>query len=170
MLIQFLETEMLNSKNININASIDAKQIASFRDLINLVLKIKISEGFIDINETTFSWQNFVDFEILDSALYMSDNNLVLDALITINIKNYNEVYKFFQTPRNDRNEIKKIEFNINYNFDQFTVRLNDIKIDETVNQKINKNLDRIILKDNSLQNKIYLKNLVNQVIKIYAG
>ena len=54
----------------------------------------------------------------------MKDNNLFLDAFITININDYNKVYKFFQTPRNYRKQIKKIEFNLNYNFDQFTIKL----------------------------------------------
>ena len=66
--------------------------------------------------------------------------------------------------------EIRKIEFNLSYNFDQFTIKLNDIKIDNLINKEINKNLNLLILKDNKLQNRIYLKNLVNQAIKDYAG
>ena len=78
--------------------------------------------------------------------------------------------YKFFQTPRNTRNEINKIEFNFIYNFDQLTASLNDIKVDESINDEINNILNKIILKNNNHQNKIYFKNLVNQAIKIYSG
>ena len=100
----------------------------------------------------------------------MKDNNLFLDAFITININDFNKVYKFFQTPRNYRKQIKKIEFNLNYNFYQFTVKLDDIKIDDLINEEVNKNLNLLILKDNKLQNRIYLKSLMNQAIKDYAG
>jgi hypothetical protein len=79
-------------------------------------------------------------------------------------------LYKLFQTPRNYRKEIKKIEFNLSYNFDQFTANLNDIKVDELINQKVNKTLNQFILKDNKLQNRIYFKNLMNQAFKFYAG
>ena len=130
ILVQFLKTEILNNNNLNINTSINAKEIASFKDLINLELKAKISEGLIDINETSFSWLDNIDFKISDSLLYIKDNNLFLDAFISMKINDYKEVYKFFQTPRNYRKEIKKIEFNLNYNFDQFTAKLNDIKVD----------------------------------------
>jgi hypothetical protein len=42
--------------------------------------------------------------------------------------------------------------------------------MDGLINKEINKNLNLLILKDNKLQNRIYLKNLVNQAIKDYAG
>ncbi len=170
ILVQFLKTEILNSKNLNINTNINLKQNTSFRDLINLSLNVKLREGLLDINETKFSLKNYADFKITDSLLYTNNNNLILDALISINIKDFNEVYKIFQTPRGNRKEIKKIEFNLSYNFDQQTANLNGIKVDNLINEKVNKTLNQIILKDKNLQNKIYLKNLVNQAIKSYVG
>jgi hypothetical protein len=55
-LVQFLKTEILNNKNLNIKTSVNANQIKFYKDLINFALKIKISEGLIDINETSLSW------------------------------------------------------------------------------------------------------------------
>ena len=170
VLVQFLKTEILNNKNLNIKTSVNANKIKSYTDLINLILKVKISEGLIDINETSLSWLDYVDFKISDSLLYVKDNNLILDAFIVIKINDYNEVYKFFQTPRNYRKKIKKIEFNLNYNFDQLSVKLNDIKIDNFIYEEVSKNLNQFIFKDNKLQNRIYFKNLMNQAIKNYAG
>ena len=170
ILLQFLKTGLLNNKNLNVNTNIIAKQTTSLRDFVNLALNIKINEGLVDINETKFSLKNYADIKITDSLLYTNNNNLILDALISINVKNFNQVYKIFQTPRNNRKEIKKIEFRLSYNFDQITANLNDIKVDEIINLKVNKTLNQIILKDNNLQNRIYLKHLVNQAIKDYAG
>ena len=170
ILVQFLKTGIFNSKNLNINAKINSKQTSSFRDLINLILNINISEGLVDINDTKFSLKNYADFKISNSLIYTNENNLVLDALISINIKDIDKVYKIFQTPRNNRKEIKKIEFNLNYNFDQLSADFNDIKINNKINEKVNKTLNQINLKENNLQNRIYIKNLVNQVIKNYAG
>ena len=124
----------------------------------------------IDINDTKFSFKNYADIKLTNSLLYTNNNNLILDALVSVDINNVNDVYKIFQTPRNKRKEIKKVEFNLNYNFDQRIVNFNGVKVDDLENEKINKNLNQIILKDNKLQNKIYIKNLVNQVIKNYAG
>mgnify|MGYP001341190092 CR=1 FL=1 len=107
----------------------------------------------------------------IDSALrYSKDNNLVLDGNILINVYDVNEFYKFFQTPRNYRKEIKEIRFNFVYNFDQKISNLNNIEIDGNNNQQVNQVLNQIILKETFLQNRVYFKNLINKAIKFYAG
>ena len=124
----------------------------------------------VDINQTKFKLKNYADFKITDSLIYADNNNLILDALISINIKNVNEVYKIFQTPLKNRKEIKKIEFNLSYNFDQQTANLNTIKVNNVINKDVNETLKQLIFRDNQLQNKIYLKNLANKAIKSYSG
>ena len=95
---------------------------------------------------------------------------LILDGKIKINVNDYNKIYKFLLTPKNYRNKIDQIDLSFTYNFDQKIAALNDIKIDNKINQNINKILSNIILKKDDLQNKIYFKNLLNQAIKSYAG
>ena len=170
ILVQLFKSELLNNKNLNINVIINAEQIIPFRDLNNLVFKIRIEDGLLDISETKFSWLDYVDFQIFDSLLYVRDNNLVLDSNISIDIHNSSEVYKFFQTPRNYRKNINKIKFNFIYNFDQEITNLNNIEIDNLVNPEVNKILDQFISKDTILQNRIYFKSLINEAIKSYAG
>ena len=170
IMFQLLKTGILNNKNLNISTRINAKQISSFRDLVNLSLNAKISEGLVDINQTKFELKNYAEFKITDSLIYTDNNNLILDALISINIKDVNEVYKIFQTPLKNRKKIKKIEFNLSYNFDQQTANLNTIKVNDVINKDINETLKQLIFKDNLLQNRIYLKNLANKAIKNYSG
>ena len=170
IIIQLLKTGILNNKNLNISTKINSKQISSFRDLINLSLNAKISEGLVDINQTKFELKNYADFKITDSLIYSDNNNLILDALISININDLNEVYKIFQTPLKNRKKIKKIEFNLSYNFDQQSANLNTIKVNDVINKDVNETLKHLIFKDNLLQNRIYLKNLANKAIKNYSG
>ncbi len=170
ILVQLFKSKLLNNKNLNINAIIKAKKIIPFRDLNNLIFKLRIEDGLIDFNETKFSWFNYVDFKIFDSLLYVRDNNLILDGNISIDIHNYNEIYKFFQTPRNYRKEIKNVNLNFIYNFDQEITNLNNIKIDNLVNPEINKILGQFISKGTILQNRIHFKSLINEAIKSYSG
>ncbi len=93
-----------------------------------------------------------------------------MDGKLKININDYNKVYSFLLTPKNFRNEINQIDLNFTYNFDQKIAALKDIKIDNKINQNINKILSNIIIKKDDLQNKIYFKNLLNEAIKSYAG
>jgi len=107
---------------------------------------------------------------LLQSLIFVKDGELVLDGKLKISINNYKDIYKILLTPKNYRNEIRKIDLNFTYNFDQKTAELKDIKIDNKINQDINKILSNVILKKDDLQNKIYFKNLLNKAIKSYAG
>jgi hypothetical protein len=65
---------------------------------------------------------------------------------------------------------MNKININFTYLFDEKTLNINDIKVDGISDKNILNNLNEINLKENSLQNKIYLKNLFNKAIKSYDG
>ena len=62
------------------------------------------------------------------------------------------------------------MNINFTYLFDEKTLNINDIKVDGIADENLLKNLNKIYLKENSLQNKIYLKNFLNDAIKNYAG
>lgn len=170
LLIQLLKTEIFNNQNLNVTSTLNAKLISPYQKIVNLIFNIKIKEGLIDLDNTNFSWSDFADFEISDSLVYLSENNLTLDGVLKIDIKNYNEIYKFFQTPRNHRKEIRKIEFEFNYNFDQEIINISNLKINNILDENVGKILNRLVSQDNVLQNRIYIKNLINKAIKSYAG
>ena len=62
------------------------------------------------------------------------------------------------------------MNINFTYIFDEKTLNINDIKVDGIADENLVKNLNEIYLKENSLQNKIYLKKYLNDAIKNYAG
>jgi hypothetical protein len=167
---QLFKTEILNNKNLNIDLNINSKKTFEFQNIIDLILNLKIQEGLIDVNNTTFSWNDYVDFEVLDSLLYVNKNQLILDGKIVLIINNNNEIYKFLQISKNLRPELKKIELNFFYNFDEQIVHFNTVKINDQINVNASKVLDKVILKKNRLQNKILLKNKIKEAIAAYVG
>ena len=50
------------------------------------------------------------------------------------------------------------------------TANLNNVKIDEIINEDVNKVLSEINFTMNRIQNRIYIKKLLNQVFKNYSG
>ena len=170
IVVQLLKTEIFNNKNIDFNLNINADYILNNINFKNINLKLKIQDGLIDTDNTKFEWKEFVNFELLETLIFVKNGELVLDGRIKINIKNYNEVYKFLLTPKIYRKKIKQIDLNFAYNFDQNLAELKDIKIDNKINQNVNKILNNIILKSDKFQNKIYFRNLLNQAIKNYSG
>ncbi len=168
--VQLLKTEIFNNKNINFKLNINAKNIYNNSNFQNIILNSKIHEGLIDTDNTKFQWRDIANFELSESLIFVRNGELVLDGKLKVNISDSNKLYKFLLTPKNYRNQIKQIDFNFTYNFDQKIAELKDIKIDNKINENINKILNNIILKKNNLQNKIYFKNLFNEAIKSYAG
>jgi hypothetical protein len=167
---QLLKTEIFNNKNIDFKLNISASKIKNFNNFTNIFLKSKIQEGLIDLDQTKFSWKNHVNFSLTDSLIYLKNRKLVLDANSEIDLINLDEIYKFLITPKNLRKKINKININFTYLFDEKTLNINDIKIDGVTDKNFLNNLNVINLKENSLQNKIYFKNLLNKAIKSYAG
>ena len=167
---QLFKSEILNNNNLNIELSINSKKIAQYQNLINFFLNFKIEEGLIDIDNSKFSWGKHVDFKILDSLLYVNKNNLILDGKLILNVKNDQEIYKFLQMSKNLRPELKNLELNFYYNFDQQTLDFNNIRVNDKMSENLNNSLEKIILKKDKLQNKIYFKNLMKKAIADYVG
>jgi hypothetical protein len=167
---QLLKTEIFNNKNINFELNIYANKIKNFDNFINIFVNSRVQEGLIDFDQTKFSWKNHVNFSLSDSLIYVKNGKLVLDANSEINLINLDEVYKFLATPKNLRKKINKMNINFTYLFDEKTLNINDIKVDGITDENLLKNLNEIYLNENSLQNKINLKNLLNIAIKNYAG
>ena len=170
LIFQLLKTEILNNKNLNFDLNIYADEVQNFSNFIKIYLNSKIQEGLIDIDNTRFSWRDNADFLLENSLIYIKDGELILDGKFNLNIKNSDEIYKFLLTPKNYRNEFKNIKANFVYNFDQNIVNLDNILIDNKNNKDINETLESLIFKKNSLQNRIYLKSILNKALKFYAG
>ena len=167
---QLLKTEIFNNKNIDFKLNINADSIYKNSNFKNIELNLKIQDGLIDTDRTKFEWRDIADFELMESLIFVRNGELVLDGKLKIKIKEFNKLYKFLLTPKNYRNKINQIDLNFTYNFDQKIAELKDIKIDNKINDNVNKILSNVILKKDDLQNKIYFKNLLNQAIKSYAG
>ena len=135
-----------------------------------MILNAKIQEGLIDIDESSFNWKNYATFKLSDNLIYLKNNELILDGKSKIIINDYNGIYTFLVTPKNLRKKLKTIDLNYVYNFDQNIMKLENIRIDDKFDQNVNKTISDITIKNNDLQNKIYFKNFLNDVIRNYAG
>ncbi len=167
---ELLKTEILNNKNIDFNLNVAGNNIKEFDDFKNVLLKSKIQEGLVDIDKTKITWKNNIDFEFLNSLIFVKEGKLVLDSNVKININDSNELYQFLLTPKNLRKKISKANVNFTYLFDEKNIKVNNIRIEGKILEKSNYTFEDILLKENNVQNKIYFKNLLNEVIKNYAG
>ena len=169
LIIQLLKSELLNNKNLNFDLNINAKKINDYQNFINIILNSKIEEGLLDIDNTKFGWKDYAKFKLSDTLIFLNNGELILDGKLNIEVLDYEEIYKFLLTPKNFRNEIKKIDLDFNFNFDQKTILFENIRVDDQLNKDLNNIMKKMILKNN-LKNKIFIKNLLNEAIENYFG
>ena len=170
ILDNFLQENHLASLNSLKPDKIKANQIKNYQNFKNLILKSKIKAGLIDFDNTKFSWSNYADFKISDSLLYVNENQLLLDGKLLVDVKNYNEIYKYLQISKNLRPKLDTLEFDFSYNFDQQIINLNTIKLNGKINERVYDVLKKIILRSNKRKNKIYFKNIMKDALAAYVG
>ena len=167
---ELLRTSIFNSRNIDFKLNINANKIQNNRNFVNLFLKTKIQEGLIDIDDTQIEWKNNSTIKLTDTLIFVKDGKLFLDGKSQVNIKNVKNIYKFLLTPKNYRKKVKTIDFRFSYAFNEKVIILNDIIIDGKYNQKVNEKLNNIYFRGSDMQNKIFFKNMTNDLLKAYAG
>ncbi len=167
---ELLRTSIFNNKNIDFKLKIIADKIQNYQNFVNFFLKFKIQEGLIDIDDTRIEWNDKAIIKLTDSLIFVKDGKLFLDGKSQINIMDFKNIYKYFLTPKNYRKKIKTIDLGFSYSFDEKALLINDIMVDGKYNQKVNKKLNTIYFRGSDMQNKIYLKNIINDLLKTYAG
>ena len=167
---ELIKTEIFNNNNIDFNLMIAGSNIKQLDDFKNVLFKFKIQEGLIDIDQTKINWKDFIDFEFINSLIYVKQGKLILDSSVAINIINSNELYKFLLTPKNLRKKINRVNINFTYLFDEKNIKINNIRVDDKTIENSKDTFDNIFFKENNFQNKIYIKKLLNAVIRNYVG
>ena len=168
--LELLNTEIFVNKNLNIKININSNKLIHHDRFINFLLKFTIEEGLINIDDSKINWSDFIDFQISDSLFFIDNNDLFLSGKVSFTIKNLDEAYKFFLTPKKYRTEIEKLEFNFIYNFDQQMINFHNIKINNEINDNFAWLSNKSIPKKKLFKNQIYFKKFINKILKIYAG
>jgi len=170
IIAELLKTEIFNNKNIDFKLNINANKIKNYWNFTNLFLKSKIQEGLIDIDDTKIEWKDNSLIKLTDTLIFVRDGKLFLEGKSKIKITNAKNIYKFLLTPKNFRKNIKTIDLSFSYSFDEKGLILNDIMIDGKYNQIVNSKLKNVYFRGSSRQNKIFLKNMINDLLKSYSG
>ena len=168
--IEILRSQILNNKNLNAKINFDVKNVYDFDRFSDLSLKLKIEEGNYNFSNSNIIWKENVNVRFSDSFLNFDKEKINLNGRTSFDIKNQEEFYKFFQIKKNLRKNIKKIELDFNYDFNDEKITFDNLRIDN----KSNKMIEEIVSKFNSNSkkffNKVTFKNFVNDILLAYFG
>jgi len=191
ILVEFFKTEILNNKNIYAHTKISSKKVNPI-NIDNFLINFKIEDGLINLDSTKFDWLEYLALKISNSAIFVKNDNLIFEGLITIDIKNLDMIfqffqiaksarsdiknlefafsYNFFQIAKSARSDIKNLEFAFSYNFDQENIKFNEIKVNNIINENIKSLSGKTFFVKDNFKNQIYFKNFINKFFKSYSG
>ena len=169
-LIEIFKSQIFNNENLNANINFNVKNIYDFGRFSDLFLKLKIEQGNMTLSNTQISWKENINLTFVESLLNFDEDKIYLNGKIIINIKDQDDFYKSFQIAKELRKDLKNVEFDFNYDFNENKVSFDNLRIDNKTNEK----LDRLISKFNASEekffNKITFKTFVNKVFNAYFG
>ena len=170
ILIDLVKTDILNNVNLNVNIDLNIKDITNINELNNLKLKLGLEQGNITFSKSKIMWKNDLQIMLKEGLINYDEDEISLIGKLVIDAKNINNFYKSFQIKKVYRKEIKEIQLDFIYSFNNNKFKFDNVKIDNMSNPKINKFIDEYNLSENIFSNKITFKNFVSNFINNYDG
>ena len=169
-LMEILKSQILNNKNLNALINFDVKNVYDFDRFSNLSLKLKIEEGNYNFSDSNIVWNENVKISFSDASLNFNKEKINLNGRTSFNLRNKGEFFKFFQIKKELRKNIKKIELDFNYDFNEEKVTFDNLRIDNKSNKKMEEIVSTFNSNNKKLFNKITFKNFVNDILLAYFG
>lgn len=168
--IEILKSQILNNKNLNALINFDVKNVYDFDRFSDLSIKLKIEEGNYNFSNSNIIWKENVNVGFSDSFLNFDKGKINLNGRTSFDVKNQDEFYKFFQIKKDLRKNIKKIELDFNYDFNDEKITFDNLRIDNKSNKKIEEIVSNFNSSNKKFLNKITFKNFVNDILIAYFG
>ncbi len=170
ILIDLIKSELLNNSNLSANFNFKVKDITNLDELNSLDLKISIEEGNISFSNSTIKWKDDLKITLMESILNNNENEIELVGRLNLDFKDITNFYRYFQLQKNYRKDIKKIQIDFVYNFDQNKISFDNTKIDNEQNSKLELFISDFNRSGKKIFNRITFKNFVNNFFNSYAG
>ena len=170
--IELLRSNLFYNENVSANISINTVENIGSKFFDSSKVIFNINNGKINFNQSQLINNKIGTLKIIDSNLYFQNKGLIFYSDINIEVVNSNKFFSFFQTPKNYRKLIKNISVRMEYNFLEDQITLIDFKID---NIEPSEGARRLVSrfnaeKNNSLNNTILIRNLINKILIAYDG
>ena len=169
ILVEFIKSGMLFNENISVKNSISINSNEKNEIFQNAKINFNIVNGKLNLDNSIFVNNKIGLLELDNSSLFIENDNLILNTNIFFEIKNSDALFSFLNTSKKSRKDIKNILINLDYNFLKDEINFNDIKID---NNNVSDKFLNVFedLSDNSSNNMIKSRRLINQLLSIYEG
>ena len=163
-----LQSEILNNKNLNGKINIDINRFKGVNFLNEIKSNILLEEGDIFIKNLRTTFKDSVNINLSDTQLIVNNNNLNLSGYIAFDFVDINDFYAHYQINKKDRKDIKRIKFGFFFNLDEKIIEIDNLKVDGSSNQNLDKFLNDFNFKKEDIFNKIIFRNSLKDFFRNY--
>ncbi len=142
LFLNLYENKKSSKLNFNGNLKINLDEINN-RLFEKLVINLDFSEGKISLNNSSLILKKIGKINFSDPLIYEKNQNIFIKSKIKFDVKDQQELYKRFLIPRQNRINLNKVYFELEYNVEEGNYYLSNINLNENdkeqlIFQKIN--------------------------------
>ena len=142
--------------SFNGNLKINLNEINN-RLFENLIININFSEGKISLHDSSLILKKIGKISFSDPTIYERDNKIFIKSKIKFDVKDQQELFRRFLIPRQNRIDLNKVYFEVEYNVDDEIYYLSNINLNK------NKNVEVVFQEIINIQQ---LNNLISKEFK----
>ena len=170
LLIDLLDSELLNNPNLNASINIKIDKIDKFEYLRDFVSKIHLGDGRILMKNFNTQWNNSVSIKSNEIEFLNDIDGKKLVGEIIFNFEDIEKFFRYFQIKRNYRDVFETIKLDFVYDLTLDKLIMNNLRIDNKSLKKIDKFLNQYNKSKINSFNKVTLRNFIKEFFIIYAG
>ena len=121
--------------NFNGNLKISLNEINN-RLFENLIININFLDKKISLNNSSLNLKKIGKINFSDPAIYEKNQKLFIKSKIKFNISDQEELFRRFLIPRQNRVDLNKVYFELEYNVDDGNYYLSNINFNESKDNK----------------------------------
>ncbi len=170
LLIDLLDSELLNNPNLNASINIRINKIDKFEYLQDFISKIHLGDGRILIKNFNTKWNDSVIINSEEIEFLNGIDGKKLIGEIIFNFEDIEKFFRYFQIKRNYRDVFETIKFDFIYDLTLDKLTMTNLRIDNKSSKKIDRFLNQYNRSENNSFNKVTIRNFIKEFFKIYAG
>ncbi len=154
--LNLYKTNKSSNLNFNGNLKINLNEINN-RMFENLVININFLEEKISLSESSLNLKKIGKINFSDPSIYERDNKIFIKSKIKFDVNDQQELFKRFLIPRQNRIDLNKVFFEVEYNVDDGIYYLSNINFNKS------ENVQMVFQEINNIQQ---LNNLISKEFK----
>ncbi len=170
---EVLSNEFILNENFNGLINLDIKSLEKNPLFDSLSVSANFIGQTIDFSNSVFLNKKIANLVFKKGILYEEQNNLVFKGDLEFVINDLNKLFNKFVVPKKNRNNFKKLKFEIMINLTNSDFKILNI-VNENFKDKEFKEIDDLIYEFNSggikISNWIEFKIFTNKIISSYSG